>query len=146
MSVYTPNSEWSFLGVSEGKIYAHDFKTGLKIFEDNAWVPLPNQQKLPPSVIPTAILPLKNGTSLLSTLKHGLYTIDKDGITKLQKNTNALFENERIYSATAIDGKSIALATTNGGVYIINLSGEIIQGFSKREGLQTNNILYQRSE
>ena len=141
MSVYAPNSEWTFLGISGGKIYAHDFKTGLKIFEDNAWVPLPNQQKLPPSVIPTAILPLKNGTSLLSTLKHGLYTIDKDGITKLQKNTNALFENERIYSATAIDGKSIALATTNGGVYIINLSGEIIQGFSKREGLQTNNIL-----
>jgi len=141
MSVYDPNSEWTFLGISGGKIYAHDFKTGLKIFEDNAWVPLPNQEKLPPSVIPTAILPLKNGTSLLSTLKNGLYTIDKDGIIKLQKNTNALFENERIYSATAIDGKSIALATTNGGVYIINLNGDIIQGFSKREGLQTNNIL-----
>lgn len=141
MSVYDPNSEWTFLGISGEKIYAHDFKTGLKIFEDNAWVPLPNQEKLPPSVIPTAILPLKKGTSLLSTLKNGLYTIDKDGITKLQKNTNALFENERIYSATAIDGKSIALATTNGGVYIINFNGDIIQGFSKREGLQTNNIL-----
>ena len=141
MSVYTPNSEWSFLGVSEGKIYAHDFKTGLKTFEENMWVPLPNQDKLPPSVIPTAILPLKNGKSLLSTLKHGLYTIDKNGIAKLQKSTNSLFENERIYSATAIDGKSVALATTNGGLYVINLNGDIIQGFSKREGLQTNNIL-----
>ena len=141
MSVYTPNSEWSFLGVSEGKVYAHDFKTGLKTFEDNVWVPVPHQEKLPPSVIPTAILPLKNGKSLLSTLKHGLYTIDKNGITKLQKSTNALFENERIYSATAIDGKSVALATTNGGLFIINLNGDIIQGFSKREGLQTNNIL-----
>ena len=141
MTVYSPNSEWSFLGASLGKVYAHDSKTGLKVYEDHMWMAVQHQEKLPVSSIPTAVLPLGNGKSLLSTLKHGLYTIDKNGVEQFASSSNSVFKNEHIYSATTIDEKNIALATTNGGVYIVNRNGQIVQWFSKKEGLQTNNIL-----
>ncbi|MFM6954836.1 MAG: triple tyrosine motif-containing protein [Sphingobacteriaceae bacterium] len=141
ISMYSPNSEWSFLGASAGKVYAHDSKTGLKVFEDNMWVTVPHQEKLAPFVIPTAVLALNKEKSLLCTLKNGLFTIDKNGVERFASASNSLFENEHIYFATSIDEKSMALATTNGGVYIVNKDGHIVQWFSKKEGLQTNNIL-----
>lgn len=141
MSVYSPNSEWSFLGSAHGKIYAYDFKTGLKVFENNFWVPIASGNQLPSGSIPTAILALNNGKTFISTLKNGLFLLDQQGIKKLKSSNNALFENERIYSATRINNRDIALASTNGGAYIIDENGAIIQTFSKREGLQNNNVL-----
>ena len=54
---------------------------------------------------------------------------------------NALFKNERIYAATAVNNEWLALATNNNGVYITDFKGNIIQSFSRTEGLSNNNVL-----
>jgi ligand-binding sensor domain-containing protein/DNA-binding CsgD family transcriptional regulator len=64
-----------------------------------------------------------------------------EGITKIPSANNQLFENERIYGASAINREWIALATSNSGIYIIDLRGNIMQRFSTTEGLQNNNVL-----
>lgn len=140
ITTYYPNSEWSFLGSAQGKLYAHDYKTGFKVFENQVWVPL-QQKGLPSASIPTAIVGISGGRALITTLKNGLFELNNQVVRKLTSKNNTLFENERIYSAIGIDAKNIALATTNGGAYIINEGGTIIQSFSKKEGLQNNNVL-----
>ena len=70
-----------------------------------------------------------------------IFILSKKKITKYKVAKSTLFENDRIYAACLINDDRIALATNNSGIYIIDKLGNIIQSFSKTEGLQNNNIL-----
>lgn len=134
-------SEWAYLGVCNNHLYAHDYKSGLMRFENDAWSPMTVKNELPVNDPVTGILPIQKDSALITTLKNGLFVLSKTGISKLQTNNNQLFENERIYAATTINAEWIALATNNNGIYITDLKGNIIQRFSRSEGLQNNNVL-----
>jgi hypothetical protein len=138
---FNATGEWSYLAVSHGKLIAHDLKTGLLIYTDNIWKPLTNSNELPIDDPITAILPLRNDSSLVTTLKTGLFILSGNSITKYNTVNSKLFENDRIYAASLINNDRIALATNNNGIYIIDNKGNIIQRFSKKEGLQNSNIL-----
>ena len=141
MTTYNAPSEWSYLGKCNGNIYAHDYKTGLLSFTDNAWTPLAIKTELPLNDPITAIVQLPHDSSIITTLKNGLYLFSKASITKIQAKNSLLFENERIYAATTVNDEWVALATNKGGVYIIDQKENIIQRFSRTEGLQNNNVL-----
>jgi ligand-binding sensor domain-containing protein/DNA-binding CsgD family transcriptional regulator len=144
MATYKPGSEWAFMGICNGRLYAQDFKSGLMRFENDAWVPLssPLQKNILPVNDPvTAILPAGRDSALVTTLKNGLFTLTATGVAKLASPSNSLFENDRIYAAAAVNAEWIALATNNSGVYITDHKGNIIQRFSRTEGMQNNNVL-----
>ncbi len=141
VATFNPLSEWKYLGICNGKLYAHDYKTGLLTFENNTFSPIPLKNVLPVNDIVTSILPIHKDSTLITTLKNGLYVLSSTGISKIPSIKNQLFENERIYSATALNSEWIALATSNSGVYIIDLKGDIMQKFATTEGLQNNNVL-----
>ncbi len=138
---FYPSAEWEYLGICDGRLYAHDYKSGLMTFENDTWKPLQVKSELPANDAVTSILPIQKDSALITTLKHGLFLLSKTGITKLSSDNNMVFENERIYAATAINKDWVALATSNSGVYIIDLKGNLVQRFSKTEGLQNNNVL-----
>jgi len=141
VATYYAPLEWSFLGACNGHLYAHDHKTGLMIFENDTWSPLPVKAAFPISDPVTNILPLNKDSALVTTLKDGLFILTSTAITPLASANNQFFAMERIYAATAANNEWIALATSNSGVYIIDLKGNIIQHFSGKEGLQNNNVL-----
>lgn len=141
VAVYNAPSDWAYLEKCNGHLYAHDYKSGLMSFENEAWSVLPGKSELPANDPVTSIFAIHQDSALITTLKHGLFVLSKTGISKLRSTNNELFENERIYAATAINADWIALATNNSGVYIIDLKGNIIQRFSKIEGIQNNNVL-----
>ncbi len=141
VTTFRPASEWGFMGMCNSRLYAQDFRNGLMYFENEAWVPLQTANSLPINDPVTGILPAQKDSALVSTLKNGLFTMSGNNISKLVSPNNTLFENERIYSATAVNNGWIALATNNSGVYITDYKGNIIQRFSRTEGLQNNNVL-----
>jgi ligand-binding sensor domain-containing protein/DNA-binding CsgD family transcriptional regulator len=140
-AVFTATNEWTYLGLCNGKIYAHDYSTGLLQYENNIWSPVFLQNLLPKNDPVTGILPLQKDSILITTLKNGCFIFSKSGISKFLIENNDFFENARIYAATKINSESFALATNNGGAYVIGINGNIIQSFTKTEGLQNNNIL-----
>lgn len=141
IATYPATSEWTLLTICNGNLYAHDLRTGLKHFENDAWSPIfPINDPLINDPV-TAILPIHKDSALITTLKHGLFILSKTGITKLASTNNQLFQDARVYAATKINDDWIALATSNSGVYVVDLSGNIIQSFSKTDGLQNNNVL-----
>ena len=140
-AVYTTNSEWTYLGLCNGKLYAHDNKTGLLQFENNVWTPVFLQNFLPTNDPVTSLIPIQKDSTIITTLKNGCFLLSKLGISKFLIENNQFFENARIYAATKINQESFALATNNGGVYIVGNAGNIIQSFTKTEGLQNNNVL-----
>ena len=141
VAVYTAPTEWSYMGICQGRLYAHDHKNGLLVFENNVWSPLLVKNILPFNDPVTAIIPLRQDSVLITTLKSGVYILSATNLVKLNTPTTALIEKQRIYTATAINADWIALGTTNGGVYIIDIKGQLIQSFSKTEGIQNNNVL-----
>lgn len=139
--VFTAPFEWSYLGESNGLLYAFDFKAGPMILENDVLKPLFQTPQLPLNDPVTSVIPINKDSNLVITLMNGIFILTKNGISKLQSINNQLFENERIYAATKINNERIALATSNNGVYIINFNGTITQSFSKSQGLQNNGVL-----
>jgi len=141
VEVFYAPSEWSFMGICNGIIYAHDFSAGLLNFENNVWMPLKATNKLPVNDPVTSILPLTKDSTLITTLKNGIFILSATGYTKMESAILQNIQNKRIYAATKINTDQFALATNNGGVDIIDSKGQLIQSFSKTEGLQNNNVL-----
>jgi len=141
VTVFNAPFEWGFLGVCNGKLYAQDFKEGLMSFINNNWLPFSKNSEYPVTVPVTAILPINNDSAVITSLKNGIYLLSGESMRKINAENFKIFENERIYAATSINNEWIALATSNAGVYIIDIKGNIIQRFSRAEGLQNNNVL-----
>ncbi len=135
-----PN-EWAFLGACNDVLYAQDYKLGIMIFTNNTWQPLFTTNILANNDPITAILPTKNDSALVTTLKNGIYSLTNKQLFKLKTSNDALFIKDRIYAAIKINETYTALASNNNGVYIVDLQGNIVQSFSKKEGLQNNNVL-----
>lgn len=133
--------EWAFLEKCNGRLYAHDFKTGIMVYANGRWEQLYPQNPLPLQDPVTGILPVSDNEIVITTLKNGLFLMTVSGLVKLESSNNILFETERIYAATKVSSDWIALATNNNGVYIIDSKANIIQRFSKTEGLQNKNVL-----
>ena len=139
VTVFTAPSEWSFAGICNGTLFAHDIKGGLMQFQNNQWK-MVTEAAILKNVEVTSLLSL-NGSMIITTLKNGIYNYTNHQVIKIQTPTTQLIENQRIYSATIVGNNWIGLATTNAGVFIIDAKGELIQSLTKTEGIQNNNIL-----
>lgn len=139
--VFNATGEWAYMGTCNGHLFAQDFKTGLLKFENDVWVPVSTINALPANDAVTGMLPVNADSAVITTLKNGLYCLVNNKIVVLESLNNAVFKNERIYAATAVNKEWMALATNSNGVYITDFSGNIIQSFSRTEGLQNNNVL-----
>jgi ligand-binding sensor domain-containing protein/DNA-binding CsgD family transcriptional regulator len=141
VATYYAPLEWSYIGVCNGHLYAHDYKAGLMVFENDIWAPLSVKITSPLNGPVTNILPVDKDNALITTLKDGLFILSANTISKLSSANNSFFATERIYAAATINNDWVALATNNSGVYIIDHQANIIQRFSDKEGLQNNNVL-----
>ena len=139
--VFNAPNEWAFLGTCNGKLYAQDYKSGLLHFENETWSPAFQTNTLPVNDAVTGILSINSDSAIITTLKNGLYSLSNNSIAVLESVNNSTFKSERIYAATAVNAAWLALATNNNGVYITDFKGNIIQSFSRTEGLQNNNVL-----
>lgn len=140
ITVYTSPSEWSFLGVANNQLLAHDYVRGILKYVDGLWIPITENNLLPANDQVTGIVNFKNGI-LICTLKSGLFLLDNGVYSRFVSTTTSTIQEKRIFSAISIEKNRIALATNSGGVYIIDENGDFIQKFSKEEGLQNNNVL-----
>ncbi|RYF91663.1 MAG: transcriptional regulator, partial [Chitinophagaceae bacterium] len=139
-TVLPPPVEWSFMAESAGQLYAQDVTKGLLRLQNGQWTAV-SKSTLPAGATITSMLSLGNDSVLITTLKAGLFVLAQNEITRLSTPNNPFFENERIYAACKTSNNRLALATSNSGIYITDLKGNIIQSFSVEEGLQNNNVL-----
>jgi len=140
ITVFKATSEWAYLASCKNKLYAHDYQAGLLEFKNDSWQPVVTNYTFSKNDPITGILPNADGV-IITTLKNGLFYYQNNIITPLKGGAANRIQKERIYNAITINTEWIALATSGGGVFIINNKGEMVQKFSTTEGLQNNNIL-----
>lgn len=139
--VFTTQSKWTFLGECNGSLLAQELGKGIFSFENNNWILAAQKSSLPLNDFVTGVLNFKNDSSIITTLKNGVFLFTKSTIEKIATPNNSIFENKIIYASIKVNASCAALATSNNGVYIIDNKGNIIQNFTTKEGLQNNNVL-----
>ena len=138
---YDAPSEWSYLGVCNNKLYAHDYKAGILEFTNKIWKTITVPQTFAINGPVTGIFSIGMDSTFITTIKDGIYILTKNALTRFKSNANQNFITNRIYAATPIDEHWFAIATSNNGIYIVDVQGNVVQSFSANEGLQNNNVL-----
>ncbi|SDH22711.1 Two component regulator propeller [Dyadobacter soli] len=141
VSVFSGGSHWRFMGVCNGIAVAQDAASGLLRYDNGRWVPWITAGELPSEYLTTSLLSVDKEHALLVTMDAGLYRLSGDRATRLQSAFIDQVKSERIYAATRVNEKLIALATSLGGCYIVTNEGEFVHRFARADGLQNNNVL-----
>lgn len=138
--VYPAVSEWAYMGIHEQQLVAQDMSHGLLRFGQGTWQPMMRNEDLPRGLYTSALIPIGKDSSLLATLKDGVYLLTGNTLSPFHSPDLDRIARETIYGGIALERNWFALATSLGGCHIFNRKGELIQSFSRKEGLQNNNI------
>ncbi|MBL7699994.1 MAG: hypothetical protein JNK79_17640 [Chitinophagaceae bacterium] len=140
ITVYPTAGEWLFLGSGHNGVIAEDEHSNLLVFSKGNWRRAVTGI-LPAGCIVTGLLEIGKDSTMITTLKHGIYLLNGDDCSRISSPALDNIASQTIYSATLVDKNHIVLGTAMAGCFIIDKQGNIIQEYSRREGLQNNNIL-----
>lgn len=138
MKVYQPSSTWFFLGKFQNKVIAHDEARGIMIYKNGNWELFIKKQELPENFYITSISDYTPGSSIITTSKNGLFKLTEEGIKPL--TIKGINNKDHFTSIVKVDEFNYVLGTYNNGVYLFNEKNEVIESFTKQEGLQNNNL------
>lgn len=141
LTIYPAASQWLFLGASNHQLIAQEGTNGMLEFKGGIWSPFLKQNALTPGYLVTSMFNLGTDSSFISTVNTGSYILCQNKITPFQIRGFNPFLNERVLTSIQINKEWVAIGTNLDGIYIVNKQGEIIQNFSRKEGLQNNNVL-----
>lgn len=122
-------------------LIAQDFDKGMLSFQNGVWAPFIEKSDLPKDYFVTSLTCIGHDSALLTTLKNGVYMMSGNNVTKLTSPFLDEMAKMNISASAMVNENHIAVATNLAGCYIIDKTGKLIQNFSRKEGLQNNNIL-----
>jgi ligand-binding sensor domain-containing protein/DNA-binding CsgD family transcriptional regulator len=135
------SKHWRFISTCAEKLIAQEDSKGLLKFENGVWAPFLKYSELPKDYFASSLTMIGKDTALLSTVKHGIYILSGDRISKLNSAFLEQLSSKNISASAMVNEKHIAIATNLAGCYIIDKQGNLIRSFTRKEGLQNNNIL-----
>ncbi|HET8827948.1 MAG TPA: triple tyrosine motif-containing protein [Pelobium sp.] len=139
VKIHKPTGAWEFLGSVKKQLFAQDTSKGLLSLQNGVWQLISKRSEFKNITI-TGILDYGKDSIALSTLKNGMYLLVDGRIEKKRDIDDKVFLRSRIYDAIPLNKGLFAYATNSAGCFIVNKSGQIVQRFGYREGLQKNNI------
>ena len=139
-SVYK-STHWRFISNCNDRLVAQDFDKGLLSFQNGIWRPFLKESDLPADYFVTSITDIGVDSSLVTTIKNGVFILNGDKISRLSSPFLSGITEAHISGAAMVNENHIALITNLAGCYIIDKTGKLVQSFSRKEGLQNNNIL-----
>ncbi len=140
MEVVDSEAPMSFLGIANDELFLQKGNGTLYHLVNSAFEPVSyffeeNQMLI------TAMLPQTAGSTLVFTLKNGVYVLTGKQVRAWQSGFDEIFQNNRIYTACKLRDGRIAVGTTLSGLYIIDSLNRIEHHLFKDNGLQNNTVL-----
>lgn len=140
ITVYPSSAGWISLHQYQGRALAQDAGAGLLIFENGAWQQLIGKEMLPADVIITDVVPWHQDTSLLSTVKHGLFFLSGNKLTPYPFSTPGFNALQHFTSLSVVDDSSFLAGTYFNGIYHISRNGKVMENIATRSGLPNNTV------
>ncbi|RYZ23128.1 MAG: transcriptional regulator [Chitinophagaceae bacterium] len=135
------STDWRFMAECNGQLLVQDNPRGLLRFRNGLWEPLLPGAEYPKDLLVTGLLPFGRDTMLMTSFRHGSFLITGGRLVPFETPDLKTIAGRLIYTAVRADADHYLLGTTLDGCYIIDRRGTITQSFTRREGLQNNNIL-----
>jgi len=123
------------------KLIVQDFTRGLLVFKNGMWEPFITYSEIPLPAYLTSLTELSGDAALLTTQKDGIYILHGTEIRKLRSPFLDQLAAMNISTSGMVNDKHIAIGTNLGGCHIIDKQGNLVRSFTRKEGLQNNNIL-----
>lgn len=139
-SVYK-SANWRFISTWKDKLLAQDVSRGLLQFQNGLWSPFLSVNQMPADGYITSLTQVSRDTAILTTIKHGIFYLVNDQLTRLESPFMQELARKNISSAVMVNEKHIAIGTNLEGCYVIDKKGNLVRSFTRKEGLQNNNIL-----
>ncbi len=135
------STHWRFITICNNRLIAQDFDKGLLSFQNGVWAPFLKKNELPSDAFATSLTMIGQDSAILTTLKSGVFLLSGENMTRLSSPFLDRIRDMHISASVMVNEHHIALTTNLDGCYIIDKKGALVQQFSRKEGLQNNNIL-----
>jgi len=135
------STHWRFMGLYDDQLLAQDEQKGLLLFNNGVWAPFLQASELPAEAIITAVTSIGKGQALLTTIKNGCFILQGKQVKKLNAPFTGQLAQQHISGAAMVNENHIAIGTSLGGCFIIDKEGNLVRSFTRKEGLQNNNVL-----
>lgn len=139
-TVYKSN-HWRFMTLYNGRLIAQDHEKGLLSFQHGVWAPFLAASELPDDYFTTAIISIGKDSGLLTTVKNGVFLLSGNRLTRFKTPGLDHIAAMNISSMAMVNDQHIAMATNLNGCYILDKRGNLVQSFTRKEGLQNNNVI-----
>lgn len=138
ISVYKPVTKWVAMCRQNNLIVAQDEQQGLLIFNNDQWQNLIEKAALPEGFTVTDIISYSKDSSLVSTVKNGLYLLAGNSLKPFPvKNIS---QGMNFTSLAILDKNSFLAGTYSNGIYQISYNGDVIENISSKNSLQNNTV------
>jgi signal transduction histidine kinase/ligand-binding sensor domain-containing protein len=109
---------------------------GLKSFKEGNLSTLAGAETLLPSLEFASVIKTKNGNTIFATTNQGLYQFEDGRIVPLKTEMDDFFIKNKISSLQELNDNALALATSRGGIVILNSNFTLRQIIDEKSGLQ----------
>jgi signal transduction histidine kinase/DNA-binding response OmpR family regulator len=123
-----------------GKLYINQTNTGLATIERDSFKPLPGIREFPSRIC--MICPYDTGRILIGTASDGLFLYDGVSTVPFPTEADELIKENELFSGirlSSVPGQ-FALASSRGGLFIIDSRGKLKYTFNKTSGLPDDAI------
>ncbi|MDX1913220.1 MAG: triple tyrosine motif-containing protein [Saprospiraceae bacterium] len=140
MRIHEPGGELTAMYESPlGLLIQKDYAE-IQVFDRQSFQPLCYSPELKSEL--SGVLRWSEDTLLIATLKNGLFCYASNQLSRWRTADDALFQEKRIYSATALPNGHIVLGSSLDGCVELDRNRRIFRHLTKKNGLQNNNILH----
>ena len=139
-TVYHTPSTWLSLHKHQGQVLAQDRQLGLLKYANKQWQPFIAKDSLPPNFLITDIIDYQKGTSLLTTIDHGIYLLTQGKLIPFKFKSPTINPNQHFTSLSTLDNGAFLVGTYFNGLYRISSQGQVLENISTKNGLPNNTL------
>lgn len=139
-ALFPGGSDLRFMGEWAGKLIIQDGSTRIFVFENDQFKPLQSPANFGFGTI-SAILPYAQDTTLVTTIKNGIYFFDGVSFQPWRTQNDDFLKSNIIFCADMLSDGTIALGTSLNGFITIDRQRRIYHHLNRKSGLQNNTIL-----
>lgn len=149
MQVHKPQKTFHLSFLINDRLYVRDTEAGILKWENNQFQLVPGTEILAKEKV-YFMLPLSENNILINTRDQGLMLFQLPSaafpyakIMPFKSNCNDLIVNSLVYNAIRVSPTLISIGSLNAGVMLIDTAGNLVNHFTKKEGLQQETVYYQ---
>jgi ligand-binding sensor domain-containing protein/DNA-binding CsgD family transcriptional regulator len=136
--VHPTTATWLAIFVHNGELLAHDAARGILAYTNQRWQAHLAKIQLPAEFIITDVIRYQRDTSLLCTVRNGLFLLANHQL--LPFRIKGAHSHNHYTALTVLSDNSLYVGTYSNGIYHVSRNGTLLENINAQYSLQNNTI------